>query len=73
MIDMEKQRFVDPCQTSEPKEIVEFVKAQKEQTEKCADDIQKFSDKSRENIRSCIASVLSELRTRIVSEIALDE
>jgi hypothetical protein len=30
MIDMEKQRFVDPCNTSEAKEIVEFVKAQKE-------------------------------------------
>jgi dynein heavy chain len=32
-----------------------------------------MSEKSRDNVRECISKVLSELRERIVSEIALDE
>lgn len=73
MIDMEKQKFIDPCTTSETKRIEDFVKAQVEKTDHCSEEIHKFSERCRENIRTCISSVLSELRTRIVSEIALDE
>ena len=58
MIDMESKKFIDPCSTGETKKIEEFVKAQMEKTEQCAEDIQRFSDKSRENIRTCISSVL---------------
>lgn len=46
---------------------------QVKRTKAISDEIQKFSDRCRENIRECISKVLSELRTRIVSEIALDE
>ena len=73
MIEMEKQRFIDPCLTGDTKSIEEFADAQVEKTENIQEEILKFSDKCRENIRACIAMVLSELRTRIVSEIALDE
>jgi hypothetical protein len=38
-----------------------------------SEEISKFSEKSRDNVRECISKVLSELRERIVSEIALDE
>lgn len=74
MIDMETKRFIDPCQkTGDTKTIEEFAQAQVDSTEAISDAIQKYSDKCRENIRECISKVLSELRTRIVSEIALDE
>lgn len=38
-----------------------------------SEEISKFSDRSRDNVKECISKVLSELRERIVSEIALDE
>jgi len=73
MIDMESSRFIDPCLTGDTKTIEDFAEAQVERTNAIADEIQKYSDKCRENIRECISKVLTELRTRIVSEIALDE
>jgi dynein heavy chain len=73
MIEMEKQRFIDPCITGDTKSIEEFADAQVDKTENIQEEILKFSDRCRENIRECISKVLSELRTRIVSEIALDE
>jgi hypothetical protein len=73
MIDMERCRFIDPCMTGDTKKIEEFAEAQEKKIKSIQDDINKFSDKSRENIRECISKVLSELRTRIVSEIALTE
>ena len=73
MIDMENKKFVDRCDTGDTKKMEEFAKAQQEKINSTADEIQRFSDKCRDNIKTCIASVLSELRTRIVSEIALDE
>lgn len=73
MINMEKLRFIDPCHTGDTKSIEEFADAQMEKTSAIHDDIQRFSDKCRTNIRECISKVLSELLRRIVSEIALDE
>jgi dynein heavy chain len=73
MIDMESSRFIDPCLTGDTKTIEDFAEAQVERTNAIADEIQRYSDRCRENIRECISKVLTELRTRIVSEIALDE
>jgi dynein heavy chain len=73
MIEMEKQRFVDLCHTGDTKTIEDFADAQEERVMYIKEEIQKFSDRCRANIRDCISKVLSELRTRIVSEIALDE
>jgi len=73
MIDMEQSRFIDQCLTGDTKSIEEFAEAQVERTNAIADEIQRYSDRCRENIRECISKVLTELRTRIVSEIALDE
>jgi len=73
MIAMEKSRFIDPCHTGDTKSIEEFADAQNEKTSNIHEEIQKYSDRCRANIRDCISKVLSELRTRIVSEIALDE
>lgn len=73
MIDMEQSRFIDPCLTGDTKKIEEFAEAQVDRTNAIADEIQRYSDRCRENIRECISKVLTELRTRIVSEIALDE
>ena len=73
MITMEKLRFIDPCVTGDTKSIEDFADAQMEKTSQINDDIQRFSDKCRTNIRDCISKVLNELRKRIVSEIALDE
>jgi dynein heavy chain len=73
MIEMEKQRFIDTCTTGDTKNLKEFTEAQDERSDHIKEEIQRFSVKSRENIRECIASVVSELRTRILSEIALDE
>ena len=73
MIDMEASRFIDPCRTGDAKTIDEFAKAQVDRTNAIADEIQRYSDKCRENIKECISKVLTELRNRIVSEIALDE
>jgi len=73
MIEMEKQRFIDPCLSGNVVTIEEFADLQVNRTKAISDEIQRYSDKCRENIRECISKVLSELRTRIVSEIALDE
>ena len=72
-MEMQQQKFIDRCESGETKSIEEFGMAQKKRTSQIKDDIQRFSDKSRDNIRDCISQVLSELRTRIVSEIALEE
>lgn len=73
MIEMEKQRFIDTNPSGSVVKIEEFADMQVKRTKAISDEIQKFSDRCRENIRECISKVLSELRTRIVSEIALDE
>jgi hypothetical protein len=73
MLEMEKLRFIDPCRNSETKTIENFAKAQEDRRTAISEDIGKFSDRSRDNVRACISSVLAELRERIVSEIALDE
>lgn len=73
MLDMEKLRFVDLCKNAETKTIEEFVQVQEDRRKVISEDISRFSEKSRENVRECISKVLSELRERIVSEIALDE
>lgn len=70
---MESLRFVDECKTSEPKSLDDFTAVQEAQRKKTSQQIKQISDKSRENIRKCIAHVLTELRTKIMSEIALDE
>jgi hypothetical protein len=73
MIEMEKKRFVDTCTNSETNTIEEFANRQFVKTKQISEDIKFISDKSRINIRECISEVVGELRTRIVSEIALDE
>jgi dynein heavy chain len=73
MIEMEKRRFVDLCPQGDTKTLGEFAAAQSERTEEIHDEIQKCSDKCRENIRGCISEVLAELRTKIVNEMALDD
>ena len=73
MLEMEKLRFVDTCRNQETKSIQEFAKVQEDRRKLISDEITKFSEKSRDNVRECISKVLSELRERIVSEIALDE
>jgi len=74
MLDMEKSRFIDKCDTSsEVKKIEEFAEAQERKIKQIHDDIAKSSDKARENIRECITKVLNELRNRIVAEISLTE
>jgi len=73
MIEMEKKRFVDTCTNSETNTIEEFANRQFIKTKSISEDIKFISDKSRINIRECISEVVGELRTRIVSEIALDE
>lgn len=73
MLEMEKLRFVDICRNSDTKSIHDFSKVQEDRRKVISDEISKFSGKSRENVKECISKVLSELRERIVSEIALDE
>ncbi len=73
MIEMEKLRFVDSCRNQDTKAIEDFTAAQDQRRKLIEEEIKKFSDKSRDNVRECISKVLSELRERIVSEIALDE
>lgn len=73
MIEMQKQRFIDSCQSGNVVTIGDFADMQLARTKAISDEIQRFSDRCRENIRECISKVLSELRTRIISEIALDE
>jgi predicted lipase len=73
MLEMEKLRFVDTCKNSETKTIEDFAQAQADRRKNISEEINKFSDKSRENVRECISKVLHELRERILSEIALDE
>jgi len=70
---MEKKRFIDTLATSNTQTIEEFTQAQYTRTKAISDEIQFISDKSRINIRECITEVVGELRTRIVSEIAIDE
>ena len=73
MLEMEKLRFIDPCRNSDTKTLEEFAKAQDDRRKVISEEISKHSEKSRDNVRECITEVLSELRERIVSEIALDE
>lgn len=73
MLDMEGLRFVDPCRNQDTKDIVTFTEDQKVRRKIIAEDIVRCSEKSRENVFQCITAVMSELRERIVSEIALDE
>jgi len=73
MIEMEKERFIDTCYNGDTKTIEDFSVAQEMKMQSISDKIQRFSDKSRQNVTSCITEVLYELRQRIVSEIALDE
>ena len=73
MIDMTHHKFVDLCETQEPKTLQQFERAQKNRREKMSDAIMTASGKSRKNIKSCIDKVLVELRQRIMGEITLEE
>ena len=73
MLQMEKLRFVDTCRNTDTKTIEDFAKTQEDRRDFISKEIIKFSEKSRDNVKECISKVLSELRERIVSEIALDE
>jgi dynein heavy chain len=71
--EMEKLRFVNISKNLETQTIADFSSTQA----KCRSDIEykikELSDQCRKNITESISKVLSELRERIVSEIALDE
>jgi dynein heavy chain len=73
MLDMSRHKFVDTLTTSEPKKIDAFAAAQEDKRKKVRKEIEKMSDKSRQNIQECIDLVLNELRKRILGEITLDE
>ncbi len=73
MLEMETLRFVDPCRNQDTKDIVTFTEDQKERRNAIANQIKMCSERSRDNVFECITRVMSELRERIVSEIALDE
>jgi len=73
MLEMEQLRFVDPCRNTETKDLATFTEDQKERRKVVAEDIVRFSERSRDNVFECIAKVVGELRERIISEIALDE
>jgi len=73
MIDMETLRFVNVGRNMDTQKIEDFANSQNDRRTQTSEDISKFSDRCRENVRECISAVLSELRERIVSEIALDE
>jgi len=73
MIEMSKFRFIDPCKNSDTQKIDFFAAEQQKKRDSTRKEITRFSEKCRDNFRDCISKVLSELRERIVSEIALDE
>jgi hypothetical protein len=73
MLDMSGIRFVDPCRNCDTKDIITFTEDQKEIRKNASHDIVRWSERSRDNVFECISKVMSELRERIVSEIALDE
>lgn len=73
MLEMETLRFVDPCRNQDTKDIVTFTDDQKERRKAIGNQIVFCSERSRDNVFECISKVMSELRERIVSEIALDE
>ena len=72
MIDMSTYKFVDICR-GDSKNINDFEATQKVCRDKIKMNITKKSEASRLNINACISKVLGELRTRIMSEITLDE
>lgn len=74
MLDMANRKFIDECEGSgETKKLEEFAQAQVNKTEQVSEEIKRFSQKSRDNIKECIGDVLTDLRSRILSEITLDE
>lgn len=73
MLSMEELRFVDSSKTSDTKDIVTFTEGQKERRKMISESIVNYSERSRDNVFECISKVMTELRTRIVSEITLDE
>lgn len=73
MLDMSRNKFVDTCETQEPKKLEEFAKAQMDRREKMQRAVVDTSLKSRANIKECVDKVLRELRHRIVGEITLEE
>jgi dynein heavy chain len=74
MIEMQSQlKFVDVCQTGDVKTIAQFAEAQIAKRNKVEEEIKQCSNKSRQNIQTCMQSVLEALRGRIISEISLDE
>jgi hypothetical protein len=74
MLDMSQKKFIDTCaKNTEPLTIEKFKEAQFQKQEQCKNEIEQASDKSRANVKDCIAKVLKELRDRITGEIYLDE
>jgi len=51
----------------------QFAEAQINKRNKVEEEIKLCSKKSRQNIETCMQSVLESLRGRIISEISLDE
>jgi len=72
--DMQKLRFVDVIKaSSECQKLEDFSSEQQKQKEKISEKIQDCSERCRANVKYAIENMLSELRERIISELALDE
>ena len=71
--EMQKLRFLDLTKTVDCVTIEEFASIQQKQKTVVSEKIQSFSEKCRVNVKQAIDNMLSELRERIISELALDE
>lgn len=71
--EMAKLRFVDVSKTLECMSIDDFAAEQQKKKKQVSDAILGFSEKCRLNVKQAIDSMLSELRERILSELALNE
>ena len=71
--EMQKMRFLDLSKTVECATIEEFASIQQKQKTLVSEKIQTYSEKCRVNVKQAIDNMLSELRERIISELALDE
>jgi dynein heavy chain, axonemal len=59
--------------SSECQKLEDFSSEQQKQKEKISEKIQDVSERCRLNVKAAIDNMLSELRERIISELALDE
>ena len=72
-LEMEHQRFMDIGQGLETQSIDDYGGLQQKKRKSVTEKIEMLSTKCRDNIKDGINKVLSELRNRIISEMALDE